>query len=36
MTETKPVVNMTMSWCLSCHEQQPNAQQLKDCVVCHK
>jgi hypothetical protein len=31
-----PVVKMTMGWCLSCHEKQPNAPQLKDCVVCHQ
>ena len=36
MTVDHPVVNMTMGWCLSCHEQQPNAQQLQDCVVCHQ
>jgi c(7)-type cytochrome triheme protein len=31
-----PVVTMDMGWCLSCHEKQPNAPQLKDCVVCHQ
>jgi len=31
-----PVVNMNMGWCLDCHEKQPNADQLKDCIVCHK
>ncbi|MGB8647067.1 MAG: cytochrome c3 family protein [Anaerolineae bacterium] len=36
MTVDTPVVNMNMGWCLSCHEQQPNAQQLMDCVICHK
>ena len=36
MTVTRPVVNMTMGWCLSCHKQQPNAQQLTDCAVCHQ
>jgi hypothetical protein len=36
MTVTQPVVNMTMGWCLSCHRQQPNAQQLIDCTVCHQ
>jgi hypothetical protein len=36
MTVTQPVVNMTMGWCLSCHKQQPNAQQLIDCTVCHQ
>ncbi len=36
MPVTQPVVNMTMGWCLSCHKQQPNAQQLTDCTVCHQ
>ncbi len=36
MTVAQPVVTMDMGWCLSCHEQQPNAEQLKDCVVCHR
>lgn len=36
MTVARPAVDMTMGWCLSCHEQQPNAPQLKDCVVCHQ
>ena len=36
MAEVQPVVKMSMGWCLSCHEQQANAQQLKDCVVCHQ
>ncbi len=36
MTVDRPVVNMNMGWCLSCHEQQPNARQLIDCVICHK
>ncbi len=35
MTVDVPVVNMNMGWCLSCHEQQPNAEQLKDCAICH-
>ncbi len=35
MTVDQPVVNMNMGWCLSCHERQPNAQQLKDCAICH-
>ncbi len=30
-----PVYNMNMGWCLSCHEQQKNAEQLKDCALCH-
>lgn len=36
MTVAQPVVKMDMGWCLSCHEQQPNAKQLADCVVCHQ
>ncbi len=36
MTVAQPVVTMNMGWCLSCHEQQSNAEQLKDCVVCHR
>lgn len=36
MTVTKPAAPFTMGFCLTCHEQQPNAPQLMDCVVCHK
>jgi hypothetical protein len=36
MTVDKPVVRMDMGWCLGCHEQQTNANQLRDCVVCHQ
>ncbi len=36
MQEARPVVRMNMGWCLSCHETQPNAAQLRDCVVCHQ
>jgi hypothetical protein len=36
MTVARPVVLMDMGWCLRCHEQQPNAKQLMDCVVCHQ
>ncbi len=36
MTVDVPVANMNMGWCLSCHEQQSNARQLQDCVVCHQ
>jgi hypothetical protein len=35
MTVTHQVNNMNMGWCLACHEQQPNAKQLMDCVICH-
>ena len=36
MDVARPVVRINMGWCLKCHEQQPNASQLKDCVVCHQ
>ena len=36
MTVVQPVVTMNMGWCLSCHSQQPNAEQLRDCAVCHQ
>jgi len=36
MTVDVPVVRMNMGWCLSCHEKQPNARQLMDCVTCHQ
>jgi c(7)-type cytochrome triheme protein len=36
MTVAVPVETMNMGWCLNCHEQQPNGEQLKDCVVCHR
>ncbi len=36
MAEARPVVTMNMGWCLHCHEQQPNADQLVDCVICHQ
>jgi c(7)-type cytochrome triheme protein len=36
MAAAHPVATMNMGWCLTCHEQQPNAAQLKDCVVCHR
>ena len=36
METTHAVVVMDMGWCLRCHEKQPNAPQLKDCVVCHR
>ena len=36
MTVDKPVVKMNMGWCLACHEKQPNASQLTDCVICHR
>jgi c(7)-type cytochrome triheme protein len=36
MAEARPVVTMDMGWCLKCHEKQPNAPQLKDCLICHQ
>ncbi len=36
MTVDQPVVTMNMGWCLSCHEQQPNATQLTECITCHQ
>ena len=36
MTATHAVVDMNMGWCLNCHNDQPNAPQLRDCVVCHR
>lgn len=36
MIEIHPVVDMNMGWCLGCHSQQPNAAQLRDCVICHR
>jgi hypothetical protein len=36
MTVARPVVRMNMGWCLDCHEKQPNASQLMDCVICHR
>jgi c(7)-type cytochrome triheme protein len=36
MTVDVQVVKMTMGWCLNCHSQQPNAPQLRDCIICHQ
>lgn len=36
MTVTRPVLKMNMGFCLSCHQQQPNAKELMDCQTCHK
>ena len=35
MTVTVAAHNLNMGFCLDCHEKQPNAEQLKDCAVCH-
>jgi c(7)-type cytochrome triheme protein len=36
MRAAQPVVRMNMGWCLDCHQTQPNASQLRDCIICHK
>lgn len=36
MQETYAPVKFTMGYCLSCHEQQPNAPQLMECITCHR
>lgn len=36
MTVVRPVVKMNMGWCLRCHTQQSNADQIRDCIVCHQ
>jgi c(7)-type cytochrome triheme protein len=36
MNEARPVYQIDMAWCLSCHTEQPNAGQLRDCMICHK
>lgn len=36
MTVTVAPVQLNMGFCLTCHQQQPNAKQLTDCVTCHK
>jgi hypothetical protein len=36
MANALSVVTMNMGWCLDCHEQQPNVDQLRECVVCHQ
>jgi c(7)-type cytochrome triheme protein len=36
MTLAPSTGNMNMGWCLSCHNAQPNAAQLRDCIVCHQ
>jgi hypothetical protein len=36
MAMAEPVVIMDMGWCLGCHMQQPNGEQLRDCVICHQ
>jgi c(7)-type cytochrome triheme protein len=36
MAAAEPVTKMNMGWCLNCHEQQSNANQLRDCVICHQ
>jgi hypothetical protein len=36
MTVTRQVQTMSMGFCLTCHQQQPNANQLTDCLTCHQ
>ena len=36
METTQAVTVMNMGWCLGCHGKQPNATELKDCVICHR
>ncbi len=38
MDAARPVANMDMGWCLSCHLQQPEEKvaRLTDCLACHK
>lgn len=38
MTVVRPVVNMDMGWCLTCHQEQPEEKvaRLTDCLACHK
>jgi hypothetical protein len=36
MTVALPVEEINMGWCLDCHDEQENAQQLADCIVCHQ
>jgi hypothetical protein len=32
----RPVVRMDMGWCLECHSRDPDAEELRDCVTCHR
>ena len=38
--DTMPLVaraeDLTMRWCIDCHEQQANADHLRDCDTCHR
>jgi Cytochrome c7 and related cytochrome c len=36
MKVVRPVAKINMGWCLSCHNEQVNSGQLRDCVVCHQ
>ncbi len=36
MTVDVQVKKFNMGFCLDCHEKQPNAAQLKDCIICHQ
>jgi c(7)-type cytochrome triheme protein len=36
MEAAQPAAKMNMGWCLSCHDDQENAEQLRDCAICHQ
>lgn len=38
MSIARPVIDMDMGWCLSCHQEQPEEKvaRLADCLICHK
>lgn len=36
MGVAEQVVNMNMGFCLDCHAEQDNKDELYDCVVCHR
>lgn len=35
MVEVYQAQKINMGWCLSCHQQEPNALELMDCAICH-
>jgi predicted CXXCH cytochrome family protein len=36
MSEVNQVVEMNMGFCLACHAEQENKDELYDCAVCHR
>jgi hypothetical protein len=36
MSEVNQVVEMNMGFCLACHADQENKDELYDCAVCHR